>query len=250
MRGYANDGVAEKVRAAGGEIFAVTSEPQSLATRAEREWGFGFAAVGDPHHEISGGIRERGWLDLFVNERLDFLQQSAVGNDWAVAHPKGYYQPGVLAVDDAGRILYRWRGVPTHQNMGGATERPTGAHVWKLVEEALASEGPDAPLDDDPPLDSRAIPWPLFASLLVANGWFLRPRGFPHLERGPSPQQRVLRAGLRLLAFVAAWLAAFVLLPKLGVAAALAAWIAWITPKVRFVNREFQHVRRRGGSGR
>lgn len=226
------------MRAAGGEIYAISSEPQALAGRAASEWNLDFESVGDPHHEIAGACRQRGWLDLFVNERLAFLQASAgAASDWAPTHPKGYFQPGVLAVDADGRVLYRWRGVPTHQNMGGATERPTAAHVWASISRALESgpDATDAPLDTAPPLDSTGIPWPIFASLLIANGWFLDARGF-------ESARHVAMAGVRLVAFACAWIAAFAWLPALPVAAALAAWGAYIAPKLRWVGREFQQV--------
>ncbi len=238
MRGYVKEGVAEKVRAAGGEIFAISSEPQSLAGRAATEWNLDFESLGDPHHEISGSCRERGWLDLFVNEHLEFLKQSTVeALDWTPTHPKGYFQPGVLALTRNGRVLYRWRGVPTHKNMGGATERPTAGHVWGCVASGLEKrdESGDAPLDADPPLDSTGIPWPIFASLLIANGWFLNARGF-------KSARHVLLAGLRLLAFAGAWVAAFVWLPALPVAIALGGWLAFITPKLRWVGQQFQNV--------
>jgi hypothetical protein len=236
LRSYVRNGVAENVRAAGGEIYAISSEPQALAGRAATEWRLDFETVGDPHHEISGACRERGWIDLFVNERLEFLQASAgEALDWAPTHPKGYFQPGVLALNGDGRVLYRWRGVPTHKNMGGATERPTAEHVWKKIARALESgvNAADAPLDTDPPLDSTGIPWPIFASLLIANGWFVSARGF-------KSARHVMMAGVRLLAFAGAWSAAFAWLPTLPVVAALAGWVAYITPKVRWVGREFQ----------
>jgi hypothetical protein len=231
-------GIAEKVRAAGGEIFAISSEPQALAGRAATDWRLDFETLGDPHQEISGACRERGWIDLFVNERLEFLQASAAaGLDFAPTHPKGYFQPGVIALNGDGRVLYRWRGVPTHKNMGGATERPTAEHVWKQIAQALESpDAVDAPLDADPALDSSGIPWPVFASLLIANGWFVNARGF-------KSSKRVVIAGVRLLAFAGAWIAAFALVPKLLVAAALAGWVAYITPKVRWVGQEFQDVK-------
>jgi hypothetical protein len=244
LRGYGKSGVVEAIRAAGGEIFAVTSEPQTLATRAQDEWKLDYESVGDPHHEISATCRDRGWLELYVNEKLGFLERSTRGNDWSPTHPKGYFQPGVIALEQSGRVLYRWRGVPTHQNTGGATERPTAEHVWANTERALGGSTLDVVLDDDPPLDQRAAPWPLFVALLVANGWFVEARGFPHLEHGPSPQTRVLVSGLRLVGFVGAWTAAFWWLPALPVAAALVGWAAWITPKVRFINDEFQDASR------
>jgi len=227
------------VRAAGGEIYAISSEPQELAGKAATDWHLDFETVGDPHHEISGACRERGWIDLFVNERLEFLEASAgagtLATDWAPTHPKGYFQPGVLALTGDGRVLYRWRAVPTHSNMGGATERPTAEHVWTGIARALESgaNAADALLDTDPALDSTGIPWPLFASLLIANGWFVNARGF-------KSARHVLMAGVRLLAFAGAWIAAFAWLPTLPVAVVLAAWVAYITPKVRWVGQEFQ----------
>jgi hypothetical protein len=41
---------------------------------------------------------------------------------------------------------------------------------------------------------------------------------------------------------VAAWVAAFVWLPALPVALALGGWIAFITPKLRWVGQQFQNV--------
>jgi len=243
--------VPDQIRAAGGEIFAITSEPQTLASRAQQQWEFGFDAIGDPHHEISGHCRDRGWLELFVNEKFDFLDQSA---DWEPQHPKGYFQPGVLALSASGRVLYRWRGIPSRRNNGGATERPTAEHVWSKVRDALNAsttgsdpsradrDVADARLDDHPQLDARAVPWPLFVALMVANGWFVWPRGFPHLAHGPSPNRRVLFSMLRLVLFTAAWCWAFAALPTLWVAAALAAWVGWITPRIRVIHDEFQHI--------
>ena len=92
MRGYRHDGVVDQIREAGGEIYAITSEPQRLASRAQDEWEFGFEAVGDPHHEISDTCRARNLLELFVNDKSDLMRL-----DKTFSHPKGYFQPGVLA---------------------------------------------------------------------------------------------------------------------------------------------------------
>lgn len=241
MRSYVSSGVLDQIRAAGGEIYGVTSEPQRLATRAQADWDLDFECIGDPHQEIPETARERGWLNIFVHTRLDFLRQAS--SDFEPAHPKGYFQPGVLVLSREGRVLYRWRSVPSRKNIGGARVRPTPEHVWSQVQAALASthEDADAAYDEDPEMDASESPWPLFVSLLIANGWFLRPLAFAQKKNGPTPQQRIKTAMVRLVVFVSLWLAAFAVLPTLPVAAALVGWIAWIVPKVRWLNLEFQN---------
>ena len=71
LRSYAKAGVLDAIRQAGGAVFGVTSEPQTLASEAEREWETQFPIVGDPHHEIREETSERGWLDVFYNEDAD-----------------------------------------------------------------------------------------------------------------------------------------------------------------------------------
>lgn len=241
MRSYGEDGVIEAIRAAGGEVYAVTSEPHSLARSAEQEWETGFSHVGDPHHEIALDCAERGWLSLFSGEW--FGDAVGIDPDW-VSHPNGYFQPGVLVVSQQRQVLYRWRCRPTHQNVGGAIARPTPDHVWARTQAALAAgaNAGDAPLDANPELDAPAAPWPLFLALLVANGRFVRPQAFNYHKDGPTVPARLARARNRLLLFVAAWIAAALLLPTALVALAFVAWAAWIAPKIARVHRAFQHV--------
>jgi hypothetical protein len=240
LRGYQKDGVVDAIREAGGEIFAVTSEPHSLARNAQESWGTGFDHIGDPHQEVLGECVDHGWLSLFVN---DWGEDFIAGIPW-VSHPRGYFQPGVLALGRNARVLYRWRCRPTHKNIGGALERPAATHVWKSVQVALAepADAPDVAPDDDPVLDSKAVPWLVFVMLLLANGWFLKPVGFDERARGPSVVDRQRNAMLRIPIFIAAWLALFAVLPIWGSVLALAGWIAKITPGVRMVNMRFQNV--------
>lgn len=235
------EGIVDEVRAAGGEVYAITSEPQRLADDAKENWELNFETVGDPHHEISATCVERDWLELVINTKTELFERDENRN---FSHPKGYFQPGVLALDTGGRVLYRWRGIPTRSNMGGATERPTAGHVYEQIKKALAAgeNAADAELDRDPPLDMRGIPWPLFVAILTANGWFIGPKTFAHQPLGPSLKTRFMRAILRIPFFIAAWVAAFVLLPPLWVGAALAAYAAWLTPKIRYINAQFQTV--------
>jgi hypothetical protein len=237
-----SSGVVDQIRAAGGDVYGVTSEPQRLADRAQAEWKLDFECVGDPHQEIPETARDRGWLEIFVQTRLDFLRESAPG--FEPTHPKGYFQPGVLVLSREGRVLYRWRSMPSRKNVGGAIVRPTPEHVWSSVQATLASgtDGEDAAYDERPEMDSPSTPWPLFVSLLIANGWFLRPQAFAQRKDGPTVRQRIRNAMVRLGIFAALWITAFATLPTLLVGAALIGWIAWIIPKIRWLNLEFQNV--------
>ncbi len=233
--------MTEAIRAAGGEIYAITSEPHSLAKNAQDDWDTGIQHVGDPHQEIAQACRDRGWLSLFIKDwDGDGIGPTA---SWR-SNPKGYYQPGVIVLSREGRILYRWRCRPTRQNTGGATQRPTPEHVWKSVQAALA-EGPGAPdaaPDADPTLDWGANLWPFFVLMLLANGWFLRPQVFDHRGGEFDVPKRLRRAMRRLAIFVAGWAVAAWLLPWWVVALAFAAWLAMVYPGIRAIHEGFQSV--------
>ena len=236
------DGVVQEVRSAGGEIYAITSEPQRLASQAQAEWELDFESIGDPHHEISEACRARGLLGVFVNTNTERFEKDP---NSPYRHPKGYFQPGVLALTRKGRVLYRWRSRPTRENMGGATNRPTARHVFENISRALddSSLGDpqvDAELDSNPELDSRGMPWLLFAPLLVANGWFLKPETFGQAVGGPSAQDRMKSAARRIPVFALGWVGALFVFPKVWVGVAFAAWLAWIVPRVRDISRQFQ----------
>ncbi len=233
--------MVDAIREAGGEIFAITSEPQSLARNAQQHWETGFEHIGDPHQEISGECTQRGWLSLFVHAWEGRLIADTPG--W-MSHPKGYFQPGVLALSHGGRVLYRWRCRPNRKNIGGAVARPTPPHVWTRVQAALqeAPNAPDAPHDDTPVLDARPVPWPVFLALLISNGWFLKPSGFDQRVGKDTVAARQRNAVLRIPFFIAAWIAAFAFLPLWVATLALMGWVAKVTPGIRMVNREFQNV--------
>ena len=234
----------QAIRLAGGEIYGISSEPQTLASEAGQSWGLDFPMIGDPHHEIADACRQRGWLDLYVNTSGEQSGSFTRGID-APVHPKGYFQPGILALSPSPRILYRWRGVPTRRNNGGATERPTPEHVWQKVEQALAARGDaaDAVLDEPTQVDMKGIPWPLFVLLLLATGNFWRPKGFGLARRGTDDVAgQAARAAAKLALFIAAWSATFAFLPASWVALALLAWAAGAAPGIVELHRSFQNV--------
>lgn len=244
MRGYQHEGIVDAIREAGGEIYAVTSEPHSLALNAQEHWETGFDHVGDPHQEILAECSDRDWLSLFIWQHA--ADSPAQKSRW-ISHPKGYFQPGVLAFSREGRVLYRWRSRPSRQNTGGATGRPTATHVWESVRAELGkpSDAPDASLDDAANLDGRSRPWILFLTMLLGNGWFLKPAFFDQ-RTGNNPKDNVNRririALVRAVIFVAGWIAAFALLPFWIPTVSLVAWSVMIAPKILAVNKAFQNV--------
>ena len=235
MRSYEQAGVVAEIRAAGGEVFGITSEPQSLAEEAEGAWQISIPVVGDPHHEIRQLLAERGWLDVFYNEDYGHLRERAWAN-----HPNGYYQPAVIALDRSRRVLYRWRCVPKYSNMSGAGPRPEARYTWDAMRSALASPG-DAVLDRDPHMGAPQLSWLKFLLILTAHGWFVRPKAFPLLRDGDKDAVSPVDAMRRVYVFVGAWLLAFFFLPAAWVGLAAVIWLLVLTPGLIEIHRQFQN---------
>ena len=210
--------MVDAIRAAGGEVYAVTSEPQALASRAQEDWELSFECVGDPHQEIAESARQQGMLDLRTSEVGEFITRDT---SWGVSHPKGFYQPGVLALNSE-RMLYRWQSIPNRENMGGAGGRPTEDYVWQKVQSALTDTlASEAPLDETPFTKGKAPPFFIFSLMLMAHGWFLRPKAFTYQGDGVNPMQRFPLVLVRLVVFIGCWIAALILLPTIWVGLAL-----------------------------
>ena len=213
--------MVDAIRAAGGEVYAVTSEPQALASRAQGEWELSFECVGDPHQEIADAARQQGMLDLRTGEVGEFLTRDT---SWSVTHPKGFYQPGVLVLNSE-RLLYRWQSIPNRENMGGAGGRPSEAYVWQEIQASLDETlATDASLDETPFTTGKAPPFFIFSLMLMAHGWFLRPKAFTYQGDGVNPMQRFPLVLLRLLVFIGCWIVSFSLLPTVWVSLALAVY--------------------------
>lgn len=227
--------MVEEIRAAGGEIFGITSEPHSLASEAEDAWDMSIPVIGDPHHEIREDLKARGWLEIFYNEDYGHLRERS----WA-SHPKGYFQPAIIAIDENARVLYRWRSVPKLSNIAGAGARPESRYTWDRIRAAMSSTG-DANLDVDPTFTEKDPPWLLSLFIHMANGWFIRPRALSLARDGSGGFARVPAAMRRAYVFVAAWIVALLLLPAQWVAVAALVWVIAVTPGVIEIHRQFQN---------
>ena len=226
--------VAE-VRAAGGEVYGVTSEPHSLASEAEKAWDMSIPIIGDPHHEIRKDLKARGWIDIFYNEDSGHLRE----RDWT-HHPDGYFQPAVIALAETSQILYRWRCVPKYSNMSGAGGRPEARYTWDLMREALISRK-DAELDREPVMGAGDLSWFKFLVIMMAHGWFLRPRAFPLLRGGEKAGVTPTQAMRRAYLFLGAWLLALIVLPITWIAIAALIYVLAIIPGLVEIHRQFQN---------
>lgn len=225
----------EQIRAAGGEVFAITSETQTLATEAQESWGIQFASIGDPHHEIRDDCAQRGWVDVFTNT----IPGEKNPGFWD-AHPKGFFQPAVISVHNSGRVLYRWRCVPKHSNMSGAGPRPQAAYTWDKIKAAMDSEH-DAEFDRNPVLGEKSKSWYQFLFIILANGWFLRPKTFALAREGEEKRPVAADMTPRLYGFAAFWLLLLILLPSWVVGLVALAWAAKVTPGLIEIYHQFPH---------
>ena len=225
----------EEIRAAGGQVYGITSEPHSLATEAEHAWEMSIPVIGDPHHEIREDLKGRGWIDVVFNEDYGHLR----ARKWA-SHPKGYYQPAVIAIDRSGRVLYRWRCVPRYSNMSGAGARPEARYTWDKIQAAMA-EDDDAEPDRDPVLGAPDLSWFRFLLILTAHGWFLRPKAFPLLRDGGKDSVSPADAMRRVYVFAGLWILALLVLPAWWVGLAAAVWLLLLTPGLIEIHRQFQN---------
>ncbi len=141
----------------------------------------------------------------------------------------------MLALTSEGRVLYRWRSVPSRENLSGTASRPTPRHVWAQIERSLAAgtDAEDAPHDDNPEIDRPPPPRALFFAALIANGWFLRAKSFMYSPGADAVPNRFKAAMARWFLFFAFWIAALVFAPALLVALLFAGWLGWIVQDLR-----------------
>ena len=235
MRSFDRTGVADTIRAAGGALYGITSEPQALASEAENEWRLPFSVIGDPHHEIRNLCAQNKWLEIFFNP-----DDGHLGSRSWVSHIKGYYQPATLAIHKSGRILYRWRCVPKFSNLSGAGARPEAKHVWSIIK-ANIGKSHDAEIDKKPKMAYKELSWFQFLINGSAHGWFLIPKMFPLARQGDTPSANPSRMGGRVATFIALWSALFLMLPVGWSSTLLGLWLAIYVPGLIRLHNTFQN---------
>ena len=147
----------------------------------------------------------------------------------------------MLALTNDGRVLYRWRSVPSRENLNGTTARPTARHAWEHIEKSLAAgdTAGDAPHDDNPEIDQSPPPRLLFFAALIANGWFLQAKSFAYSPGVGSVPSRFKAAFSRWFLFLLFWIVALAFVPAALVGLTFAGWLVWI---VRDLTRTLRNM--------
>jgi thiol-disulfide isomerase/thioredoxin len=129
-----------QVRAAGGELFAITSHGPDAAAAAHEQWGLTYEA----HSEPTNSLAQRFGVSITPKAATPLAGDPA-------EYPAGMAQPAVIALDGAGNVLFRWAIIPSEMNIGGASDRPLPADIWRVIAAKLA--GRDEPLTGERKLD-------------------------------------------------------------------------------------------------
>ena len=124
--------------------------------------------------------------------------------------------------------------------MSGAGSRPDANYVWNQIRNRLQLNQ-NAPYDNKPLLSSKDLSWFHFLVLLVAHGWFIRPRAFP-LARKEDPQRvRPKKMMARVYLFISAWLFLLVAFPLKWVVTGFLVWVLILIPGLIEIHRQFQN---------
>jgi peroxiredoxin len=138
-----NKSFVKKIRAVGGELFAVTAQELVEGKAATQAWSLDFQTVVDPTNELAK------YLKVNITDKKDTYFK-----DHPSWYPHGLAQPALIVMDQQGRTLFHWAIVPAEMNLGGASDRPLPDAVWSVVEQQLkhfnenSSRAQDLPKQD------------------------------------------------------------------------------------------------------
>eukprot|EP01129_Flabellula_baltica_P005034 TRINITY_DN1795_c3_g1_i1.p1 TRINITY_DN1795_c3_g1~~TRINITY_DN1795_c3_g1_i1.p1 ORF type:complete len:971 (-),score=246.81 TRINITY_DN1795_c3_g1_i1:65-2977(-) len=114
---------AAKIIAGGGLIVGLSSQSQSSATKNCAKWEIGYPLLGEPENVLA----------LTYNMKTQKI----------VGYPYGMANPGLVAVDSEGSLIYHWVAYPSFSNYGGQTERPLATNVLDDIFDELAADDID-----------------------------------------------------------------------------------------------------------
>lgn len=137
------------MRAAGGCVFAVTSEPQRLADQARVNWRLSFPVYGDPTHTLGRHLISKNLVPgLIIMDQQQLAQEPARTQRWYANHPfmkkynDGCAQPAiaVLQQGSGGQPFVAFSAAvhPNANNGFGAADRPNPRQLWTAFKNTAA----------------------------------------------------------------------------------------------------------------
>lgn len=111
-----------KVEAAGGRLIGITSQSTELANEAKQDWGLDYDVVSDPSNALATQF------GINITAKADTPMA-----DHPTEYPNGMSQTGVIVLNKAGDVVYKWAVDPTEVNLHGASDRPLPDDVWAAI---------------------------------------------------------------------------------------------------------------------
>ena len=102
----------DDIRALGGELYGVTAQSQAGVDEATAEWELDYKVVSDTENVFAKRF------DIAVSEK-----------EMPGEYANGMAQPGIVILDQGGKVLVHWASDPQEANGFGALDRPTPAVI-------------------------------------------------------------------------------------------------------------------------
>lgn len=119
----------EQLEAAGGQLIGITSQSAEAAQSAQDNWGLNYDIVSDQSTELAKSFG----IDITPKSESPLAEHPT-------EYPNGMSQTGVIVLNRAGEVLYKWAVNPAVVNVFGASDRPLPADVWADIQAAQAGE--------------------------------------------------------------------------------------------------------------
>ncbi|EAQ87435.1 predicted protein [Chaetomium globosum CBS 148.51] len=117
--------ISDEIKAAGGVIAAATAEVPEHLDKFRASTGFSDTVIVDPENELAKHLKKKELLDVAITDSQLYQLRG---------YKHGLAQPALLVMKRDGTLTSR------EMNIGGATDRPVLAEVWRNVQKQLRGE--------------------------------------------------------------------------------------------------------------
>ncbi|KAK3896836.1 hypothetical protein C8A05DRAFT_39613, partial [Staphylotrichum tortipilum] len=120
--------ISGEIKAAGGVIAAATAEGPEHLNTLRASTGLADNMIVDSENLLAKHLKDKGLLSVAISDSQLYRLRG---------YKHGLAQPAMLVIKNDGTVLYEWAIVPSLMNIGGATDRPVLAEVWKNIQRKL-----------------------------------------------------------------------------------------------------------------